>query len=561
MNMSKLNRIAMYAVLISVLPTAGLFGAEMPFHRGVNLTSWFQVSGPREIQFTKFTRQDLINIQSLGCDVIRLPINLHAMTGGEPNYTPDPLFLSFLDQVVDWAEELQIHLILDNHTFDVDSDTDPNIADVLVSVWRQMAEHYKDRSEYLYYEVLNEPHGIDDAAWLAIQRRVIDAIRSVDSTHAIIVGPAGWNGHDSLVRMSTYRALNLIYTFHFYDPFLFTHQGASWTNPSLVPLSGVPFPYDAARMPECPEELLGTWVEGALESSYRNDGVVQRIREAIDRVDHWKTLKNVPVFCGELGVYIPNSDPVERAYWYSVVRGFLEAKGIAWTSWDYVGGFGLFEKDANDLFEHDLNIPLIEALGLTPPEQTEFVIEPDTEGFEIYTDYVAAGVYSSNWLGDDSGMADLYWDIDTTDGQYCIYWTGSDRYCHVGFDFKPNKDLSLLLDEGFCFDVWIRGDTPGAALDVRFMDTDTGADDHPWRMRLTIDESLAAWDGTWQHVQVPLADFTEHGAWENDWFNPRGLFDWTAVDRLEIVSEHHDLAGVSFWFDQIRVLAPSAIRR
>ena len=104
-----------------------LFASELPFRRGVNLTSWFQSSGPRQIQFTKFTRQDLVNIRSLGCDVIRLPINLHAMTGGPPEYTLDPLFLEFLDPVVDWAEELQIHLILDNHSFDPAGDTDPNV--------------------------------------------------------------------------------------------------------------------------------------------------------------------------------------------------------------------------------------------------------------------------------------------------------------------------------------------------------------------------------------------------------------------------------------------------
>ena len=96
-----------------------------------------------------FTKQDLVNIKSLGCDVIRLPINLHHMTGGAPDYTVDPLFFYFLDQIVDWCEELQIHLILDNHTGDVDANgnTDVNIDTVLVPVWTQMAEHYQERSD------------------------------------------------------------------------------------------------------------------------------------------------------------------------------------------------------------------------------------------------------------------------------------------------------------------------------------------------------------------------------------------------------------------------------
>src|SRR5687768_792510 len=107
---------------------------QLPFKKGVNLTNWFQAKSASEIHFTRFTRQDMEQIKSLGCDAIRLPINLHAMTSGEPDYIPHPLFLSFLDQVVSWAEELNLHLILDNHTFDPTTNTSPDIGPVLVKV-------------------------------------------------------------------------------------------------------------------------------------------------------------------------------------------------------------------------------------------------------------------------------------------------------------------------------------------------------------------------------------------------------------------------------------------
>ena len=70
-----------------------LLYAQAPFSRGVNLTGWFQASSPRKIQFRKFTKKDFSDIKSLGCDVIRLPINLHAMTNGAPT-TPLTRFSS-----------------------------------------------------------------------------------------------------------------------------------------------------------------------------------------------------------------------------------------------------------------------------------------------------------------------------------------------------------------------------------------------------------------------------------------------------------------------------------
>ena len=267
-------------------------------------------------------------------------INLHFMTGGAPDYTLEPLFLEFLDEAVSWAEELDLNLILDNHTFDVTQSTDPGIGNILEKVWIQMAAHYRDSYDKLYYEVLNEPHGIDDEVWNDIQGGVIGAIRTVDTVHTIIVGGANYNSYNNLAAIPAYSEPNLIYTFHFYDPFLFTHQGASWVDPSMVPLAGIPFPYDPDSMPPLPSSLEGTWV-GSNYHNYSNMGNEQYVRDQLDIAVAFMNERHVPLYCGELGVFIPNSDPDDRSHWYKVVIDYLEEKGIAWTSWDYQGGFGV----------------------------------------------------------------------------------------------------------------------------------------------------------------------------------------------------------------------------
>ena len=98
-----------------LLCAVSAWSAEVPFSRGVNLTNWLQTSSAQNVHFAKFGRTDFEQIQQLGCDVVRLPINLHAMTSGPPDYRIDPLLYGFLDQIADWADELGLHLILDNH--------------------------------------------------------------------------------------------------------------------------------------------------------------------------------------------------------------------------------------------------------------------------------------------------------------------------------------------------------------------------------------------------------------------------------------------------------------
>jgi len=540
----------LFTALMFVM-SAGISAQETPFHRGVNLTNWFQAAGPRQVQYNKYGKEDFENIKSLGFDVIRLPINLHFMTSGEPDYTLDTVFVEFLGEVIGWAEELEIYLILDNHTFSVVDDTDPSVGNILNKVWVQMASEFHDRSEYLLYEVLNEPHGIADDIWNPIQQGVVETIRQVDTTHYIVIGPAGWNSYNNLAAMPVYDDDLLIYTFHFYDPFLFTHQGASWVTPSMEPIVNVPFPYDAAQMPEMPASLAGSWV-GNLFGNYSQDGTAEKIRELIDIAVQFRDQRGVPIFCGEFGVYQPNSLEVHRVEWYREVRTYLDSMNISWTMWDYHGGFGLFEEDGEGLFEHHLNVPLLEALDMNIPEQTEYERKPDSTVFIMYDDFLAKTIREASY---SDGILDYFSTEFPNNGDYCIHWTGAGQYRAIVFDLSPDRDLSRLVSEGYALDMMVRGDQPSISFDVRFLDSKTSEpEDLPWRMGMTIDDLLTDFDSQWHHLHIPLSSFIQKGAWYIDtWYNPPGDFDWADVDRFEIVPEARALGSSNLWFDNLMI--------
>src|SRR5690606_41906366 len=52
------------------------------------------------------------------------------------------------------------------------------------------------------------------------------------------------------------------------------------------------------------------------------------------------------------------------------------------------GGFGIFRKGEQGLFDHNLNTELLESLDLNVPEQTPYQKKPETTGFHIYDDYI-----------------------------------------------------------------------------------------------------------------------------------------------------------------------------
>jgi endoglucanase len=541
--------------LISVLMliSSVILAQSSTISKGVGFSQAFE-SGTSvyDIRFNYYSKQDFLNIKKLGIDEVRLPIFLSNMV--QQNGKLSPLFLYLLDQYVDIAESENVNIILTNMSGYDYSDT-ASIRSQFLNVWTQLAEHYKDRSNLIYYELANEPSNISDESWGLIQGEVIDAIRDIDTVHTIIVTPAMWGSLYNLQNLPEYADTNLIYTFHFYDPFLFTHQGAA--SQGFEELIGMPFPYDINRMPSMPASFIGTWNEGRYYD-YSINATVEKIREQIGVAAAFKNQRSVRVWCGEFGADDQYSDINDRALWYETLRTALEENGIAWSMHGYTRYWGLFEFGTDKLFDYDLNIPIVEAMGLNTQPQSEFEVKPDSTAFVIYDDYVSCDL--DLWISVDDTLSHVYAQNDPKNGKFCIQMKDFPIWSMFRFNFTPERDFSRLVEEGYCLSFWIKGNTPGARFNVRFFDTDTGdPDDHQWRMVYDIDENLAPWDNEWHFVQIPLANFIEQGADdEGTWYEPEGKFDWSAIDEFHIQSEFESLEGKQFWFDDIQIAPATA---
>jgi endoglucanase len=520
-----------------------------PFSKGVNFTGWFESGSAGGIPFTKYTEQDFIDAKSLGVEVIRLPVKMHSMTSGAPAYTLDPLLVKFLKIAVDWAEKYEIYIIIDNHSFDSVLPTDPNIDRILIPVWEQIARLFKDRSDYVLYEILNEPHGIQDSRWGEIQGMAVEAIRRIDQKHSIIVGGTDYNSIKKLASIPKYSDSNLIYTFHFYDPHVFTHQGATWGEPSMAAIRDVPFPYNKEKMPKTPANLLGTWLEGAM-SYYSYDAAPSTLYASLNKAAAFSRERDVPVFCGEFGVFMIQSPKEDRVTWYKIVSDALDRRKISRTSWDYYGGFGVFD-DERGSYNHDLNVGVVRAMGFNPPAQIKRTSQTLKNGFVIYDDYPNHKIVTAGFWGNNVDFS-LY-DENSAQGEFAIRWGNASQYDVFYFDIDHSgRDFSSLVNEGFFLEFQARTRNP-VNFDVRFLN---GEANTPWRMRYTINENILPPDGRWHTIKIPLSQMTEHGAWINaqqKWLSPEGKFSWKDVQRLEFDSEHGDMKGIYIWFDEIKI--------
>lgn len=288
-------------------------------------------------------------IRNAGFNTVRIPIDWVDHVGGSPTYTISSSFFERVDTVVQQALDAGLNVVIDCHSYsDKFSQNPSGESSKLTAIWQQIATRYQNKPSRLYYELFNEPTDkIGAAAWNQIQNNLIQSVRSIDSFHTIIVTGVNWAPPESLSGISLSTNQNIIATVHFYDPVLFTHQGAEWMGNDYS-VTGLPWPGPPSSRINAPSGAT-SWVRDWFTSyntasGSSNPASQAQIEREFDIISNWKS-SNIPVYIGEFGTY--QRAPMDsRARWTEAVRKEAEKRGIPWAYWEYSSGFGAYDRNA-----------------------------------------------------------------------------------------------------------------------------------------------------------------------------------------------------------------------
>ena len=274
---------------------------------------------------SRFQVTQIDAIKAAGFRTIRVPITTFSHLDAQGHL--DPAMLQKLDLIVNAAVADGLNVIIDEHDYDdCPKDVDA-CAKILPNIWSQLATRYKDEPNLVMFELLNEPHEkLDADIWNAWIPGLIATIRETNPTRNIVVGPTHWNSLDdlSLLRLPA-DDHHLIVTFHYYQPFMFTHQGASWAGPDAQAAHDV-------HWTGKPEEIA------AIDADF-------------DKVVAWSKANNRPILLGEYGTYGKvNKNMNERAAWTQAVTQAAAKRGFARAFWYFdegPDGFTAYDSEKN----------------------------------------------------------------------------------------------------------------------------------------------------------------------------------------------------------------------
>ncbi len=211
----------------------------MKLYRGINFGGYLsQCQHTREHYETFITKEDVEKVAKLGFDHVRLPIDYEVLETpeGEDNIEG----ISFVNQILLWCEEYGLDVVLDLHKaygydFNDAGDsqknnlfTDIDLQKRFTDLWSRTAQRY-GHLKYVAFELLNEVVEEENSdTWNNLIDITVKSIRDFAPDTPIIYGGIQWNSARTLQLLTKPIDDNIIYTFHMYEPLIFTHQKAYW---------------------------------------------------------------------------------------------------------------------------------------------------------------------------------------------------------------------------------------------------------------------------------------------------------------------------------------------
>lgn len=302
------------SLLVTIIFATGLDAQLGPqeaislMERGINMGNTLEP--PHEDDWNNPPAQEIYFdlYRDAGFDVVRVPVRWHYHTSDNAPFTVDEAWMNRVEQVVDWGLTRDLFIVINTHHEEwikAGYDNPENRAR-FDSIWSQIATRFKDKSEKLIFEIINEPKGLTQTQNNELHQRVLDIIRRTNPTRNVMIQGHEWGGSDELITMAIPDDDYLIGSFHSYDPWPFGLEGT-----------------------------------GTFGSAYQ----LQELEKKFIKVKEWSDKNGVPVFLGEFACH-QDADYNSRMKHYRAYINFSLKYGFTPCVWDDGGNFGVLGRSA-----------------------------------------------------------------------------------------------------------------------------------------------------------------------------------------------------------------------
>lgn len=327
------------------------------FEKGVNFGGWLSQCDYSDKHLENFIGEDdFKRVKEWGADHIRVPVDYNIFQRENGEFI-EKGFL-YVDKAIGWCKKYGLNMVLDLHkTIGFFFNKADNVTGFFENevfqgyfykLWEEFSKRYGKFSDRVAFELLNEvtlPSYSD--VWNRVSENAIRIIRSHTKDTKIIIGGYWNNSIDALKDLYMPYDENVVYTFHCYDPFIFTHQAAYWVE-NMPRDFRIDYPGEVADYQKKIYQLGFEYMQNydhVKTHTFTRDYFIDKFRNAVLLCEK----REVALYCGEYGV-INLAEADSTLKWYKDINEAFLKYGIARASWSYRGvDYGLCDEHLSDV--------------------------------------------------------------------------------------------------------------------------------------------------------------------------------------------------------------------
>ncbi len=331
----------------------------MKLKKGINLGGFLSQCIHSNEHYKSFIGEnDIKQIGEWGFDHIRLPVDYEVLETEEGAVKPEGY--GYVSKIISWCKKYGLDAVLDIHKaygYDFNDAgnkeknnlfTNEELKQRFIKLWVNLANEY-GKYDNVAFELLNEVVEEENAElWNELIRRTVPVIRGITKETPIIYGGIQWNSAGTLKYLEVPKEDNIIFTFHFYEPLVFTHQKAHWME-KMDKTADMDYP-DTMENNKIRSAALG-YQGGAVCAAKSETMGPEFMREMMEEAVKAAKNAGVELYCGEFGVI--DQAPAEGTLrWFQDVFKVFREYDIGWAIWTYKEkDFGLIDSHYDSIRE------------------------------------------------------------------------------------------------------------------------------------------------------------------------------------------------------------------
>ena len=284
------------------------------------------------------TERDVEYIASLGMDHVRLGFDQIVIESAPFEYREE--IFAILDDFVSWCEKHGLNIVFNLHKAignycDIEEPLhlldSYELQERFVALWVEFEKRYSHK-EYIAFELLNEVLDVDPEKWNDLAEKTLCKIRELNHTRKVIIGCTCWNSPSKLRFLRLYDDENVIYTFHTYEPFEFTHQQGVLQAMPLYYNRKMPYPCDIERYRDYRRVARG---DGNAYPEFEKMDIEFLRYSLSPAIEFVRANPDKILWCGEFGT-IRHAKIEWRENWMRDMIKILKENEIPYCVWNYL---------------------------------------------------------------------------------------------------------------------------------------------------------------------------------------------------------------------------------